>query len=109
GTSMVADIAGLARASRAISIGSLLIVLAILVGWAAGLPWLTTGIGGTVEVKPNTAICLTFTSIALIVLSSGLATETRRRIVWGLIAVSLLISLATLAEYAFGINLGLDR
>jgi diguanylate cyclase (GGDEF)-like protein/PAS domain S-box-containing protein len=106
---MVAELSGLARISRAISICSLFVALAILVGWIADVSWLNTGIGGTVAVKPNTAICLTLISVALIVLSSGRPTETRRRIVQGLIAVSLLICLATMAEYAFGLNLRLDQ
>src|ERR1022692_2247044 len=106
---MVAELSGLVRISRAISICSLFIVLAILVGWIADVSWLTTGIGGTVAVKPNTAICFTLVSVALIVLASAPPTQTRRRIVQGLIAVSLLICLATMMEYAYGLNLRLDQ
>jgi diguanylate cyclase (GGDEF)-like protein/PAS domain S-box-containing protein len=106
---MFADAGGLTRVSRAISICSLFIALAILVGWIADASWLTTGIGGAVSVKPNTAICLTLISVSLILLSIGQPTPARRRIVKGLIAVVLFICVATMAEYAFGLNLRLDQ
>jgi len=109
GASMVADVVGLTRVSRAISICSLFIVLAILAVWAADAAWLTTAIGGAAALKPNTAICLTLISVSLILLSSGQPTHMSRRVVQGLMAVALLICIATMAEYAFGSNLRLDQ
>lgn len=64
---------------------------------------------GVVSMMPNTAICLALISIALLVLSQSSATLKNRRIVYGLVATVLLIAVATLLEYGFGLNLGLDR
>ncbi|HEY5095130.1 MAG TPA: sensor domain-containing diguanylate cyclase [Candidatus Eremiobacteraceae bacterium] len=92
---------------RAIAYISLLIALATLSGWASHVSWMTKP--GATPAKVNTAICLALMSIAIVMLSHAPLTRNGRRIIYALMAVPFLIAVATLVEYIFGLQLGLDQ
>jgi diguanylate cyclase (GGDEF)-like protein/PAS domain S-box-containing protein len=106
---MASKAPALARLSRSISIGTLVVALLVLAGWALHVHWLTNLESGAVSMKPNTAICIALISVALIVLSFCPLAQNSRRVVDGLIAVVLLICVATIVEYVLGLNLGVDQ
>ncbi|HOU36427.1 MAG TPA: PAS domain-containing sensor histidine kinase [Candidatus Omnitrophota bacterium] len=94
--------------SASISIGILLFAVsaAVLSGWAAGIPSLKSVLPNLVPMTPNTAVCFILLSVSLLCFSG------RRR--W-MRTVSVacawtvaVVGAATIAEYATGINTGLD-
>jgi diguanylate cyclase (GGDEF)-like protein/PAS domain S-box-containing protein len=99
----------LARNARWIAYFALASGLLILAGWTWHIPWLLGAIAGSTPTRANTAICIVLLSAATIVLSFDSLTIAQRRIIYGLAGVVLLIVLATIAEYAFGLRLGIDE
>jgi diguanylate cyclase (GGDEF)-like protein/PAS domain S-box-containing protein len=99
----------LAHYARWIAAVSLLVSLTVLAAWLWHIPGLNGAIAGSTSTRPNAAISLGFLSAAIIVLTFDPLTSFRRRIVYGLAGVALLIALATIAEYVFGIRLGIDQ
>jgi len=94
----------LSRAAQSVATVCTLLVLSVsilvLVGWAAGVPRLQRGFLGPVDVRPNAALALGFAAAALLV-RRGAA----RHI---LAAVPFVIGAVTVAEWVFGIGLGID-
>ncbi len=81
---------------------------AVLLGWTFDVPLLKSVLPGAVEMKANTASGLVLAGCALLMLGSRKAVPFRR---WPL-ALALTIGAlgtATLAEYAFGWQLGIDE
>jgi len=82
--------------------------LVALSGWTLRLPALTSVIPGSVEMKANTAIAIVLCGISLLIMversSAGL-----ERIGQGLAIAACAIGLATLAEYLFAWQLGIDE
>lgn len=92
---------------RAIAYISLLIALAILSGWASHVSWITKT--GSTSSKADTALCFALVSVSIIMLTYAPLTRNRRRVIYALTAIVLLIAAATLVEYVFGLQLGLDQ
>ncbi len=95
---------------------SALVGLSVLCGWVLDLPLLRSVIPGAVEMKANTALGLVACAAALWLLTSGLAVRAGGRASglsiglsrWLSVGVAVL-GLATLSEYTFDWNLGLDE
>ena len=82
--------------------------LIVLTGWTLGIPWIKSVLPGAVEMKVNTAIGLLLSGIALQLLEPS-AGGKRRQIGQGLSLLVAAIGLATVCEYAFGWQLGIDE
>jgi PAS domain S-box-containing protein len=88
---------------------TLALALMNLSGWAFHIALLTSFSPGHVTTKVNTAICLALASTSLLLLipaHSGGARGNAARI---LAVLVLLITAATLSEYIFHVNLGIDQ
>jgi len=80
----------------------------VLVGWAFDVPLLKAVVSGLTTMKPNTALCFVLAGVGL-GLRVGLHDRvTGRRIAQLCGALVLLIGVATLAEFLFHRDLGLD-
>jgi diguanylate cyclase (GGDEF)-like protein/PAS domain S-box-containing protein len=97
------------RLSRWMSIGSIVVALGVLAGWASHVGWMTGAIASSESTKPNTAICVLLIGIATLALSFRPLTIAARRFVIFTVVVTLLICVATAVEYIFGLQLGLDQ
>jgi signal transduction histidine kinase/DNA-binding NarL/FixJ family response regulator len=93
---------------RSIAAAAGMLGLAALLGWLFSVPLLKSILPGAVEMKANTAVCFVLSAIALIIFS-----ERRSPVVQYigqacavLIAV---VGLATMGQYAFGWQLGIDE
>ncbi|MFZ4286513.1 response regulator [Variovorax sp. HJSM1_2] len=93
-----------------------LLGLAVLYGWAFGLPLLRSVIPGAVEMKANTALGLVASAAALALMTlrrsanrEGRAAAQRSPLAAVLSAAVAILGLLTLAEYAFDWNPGLDE
>ncbi len=81
----------------------------VLVGWALGIEVLRSPLPGEVSMKPNTALSFLLLGPALLLLLVGRA-ERRLRAAGRLLALApVIVSLLTLAEYAFDRDLGIDE
>ena len=90
-------------AGSAASIG-----VAVLVGYAAGLGWLARPIPWAPSMVPNTALALSLSGAALLLLLPRRAPRLRRRFGLGLAALVLCLAVLTLLEYASGYDLHID-
>ncbi|MDT5036732.1 MAG: hypothetical protein QOE03_1917 [Micromonosporaceae bacterium] len=82
----------------------------VLVGWAAGLVVLTCVVPGTPSMRPNTAVCLVLLGACLLVgFPASAVSAGRRGAAAGCASIVAIVGLFTLAEYAVGVDLGLDR
>jgi PAS domain S-box-containing protein len=79
-----------------------------LSGWAFHLPALTSIVPGSVEMKANTAVSLILCGISEIILVDR-AGARLDRFAQVLALIALAIGLATLTEYLFGWQLGIDQ
>ncbi|GEM_PF-6495350 len=99
-----------ARGAGAVSI---LIGALVLVGWAFDIIALKSVLPGKIAMKPNTAICfiLIGTALMLLILEAGqhVASGARRKVAVACATLAAAIGLATLCEYLFGVDLGIDR
>ena len=94
-----AAIAGLASAALGIS---------VLGGWVLGSDVLTSIVPGLVPMKPNMALGFLLLGVSLAI--AALPGTARRRAVGRVLAMTAgLIGLLTLAQYAFGVDLWIDR
>ena len=80
----------------------------VLVGWTLDIPLIRSVLPGAVEMKANTAVCLILAGVALFVAVNP-AMPYARSIAPALALAISAIGLATLSEYAFGWNLGIDE
>jgi diguanylate cyclase (GGDEF)-like protein/PAS domain S-box-containing protein len=90
-------------------IAVVVLAIGVLLGWAFDIAALKSVIPGLVTMKVNTALGLAFSAISLWLLLPGESRTRRGQIARFLAAVVVAIGLATLAEYAFGVNLGIDE
>lgn len=97
--------AALARLAAALTTGFGLVALS---GWTFELPLLKSVLPGAVEMKANTAVGLVLCGVALLILAdrSSLWLE---RIAQASAAAVAVLGLATLGEYVFGWQLGIDE
>ncbi len=83
--------------------------VAVLIGWAAGVGALKSVLVGHVEMKANAAACFVILGVALVLLAPETAGPGRRRVGRALAAAAVLVGLATLGEYVFTWNAGIDQ
>ncbi len=81
---------------------------AALAGWVFHTPALTRVLPGAVEMKVNTTIALLLCGAALLILADRAAASLERAAL-ALALAAAAIGLATLAEYVFGWQLGIDE
>ncbi len=86
----------------------MLLGVAAVVGWAFRLQSLTSVVPGSVVMKMNTAIALVLCAAALLVLVQRTSAGWER-LAQGCALAALAIGLASLAEYLFGWQLGIDE
>jgi PAS domain S-box-containing protein len=94
-----------ARAAASITI---VLGLAGVAGWVFGIPVLTRIIPGAVDMKMNTGLGLVFGGAALLILIDP-APRRFDGIARAICMALVLLGLCTLAEYAVGLNLGIDE
>jgi PAS domain S-box-containing protein len=85
-----------------------LLGLVSLSGWAFHLPALVSILPGSVQMKANTAFSVILCGVAELILIER-ASARLNRIAQALALLAALIGLATLAEYFFGWQLGIDQ
>ncbi|HXM19441.1 MAG TPA: diguanylate cyclase [Candidatus Tumulicola sp.] len=78
-------------------------------GWAWHVGWVTGPFPGYEATKANASVCLALLSAAVFMLSYERRTPATRWVIDALVILAVLISAATLAEYIFGINFGIDQ
>lgn len=83
--------------------------VAVLTGWALSVPALKSLLPGAVEMKANTAVGLVGTACALYVLCDGSRSPAARYVAHVLALAVGALGLATLGEYAFHWQLGIDE
>jgi PAS domain S-box-containing protein len=81
----------------------------VLFGWGFHIKALLSVFPGHVTMKVNTALGLMFAGISLWLLLPGESSTRRGKIARFLALVVVLIGVATLIEYFFGLNLGIDQ
>lgn len=84
-----------------------LIGVAVLVGWAFDLPWLTAP--GKPPIRPISALCHVLAGISLAAGLHAANGSPRKRLVQGLAILVFLIGTAVVLEYGFGWDLTIDR
>ena len=82
--------------------------LLALAGWVFDILWLRSIVRGAVQMKANTATGLILSGLALFV-ASGPAAARHARTTQGLGALVSLLGWATLGQYLFGWDLGIDQ
>jgi PAS domain S-box-containing protein len=101
-------VSGCRSFSRAAGLIAALTGALVLAGWLVGSGVLKTALPGGAPMRANAAVCFILCGVALWLMgreSRGAA----RRIGQCCAVLAALIGLATLAEYLFGINLGIDQ
>lgn len=84
--------------------------IAVLVGWIFDIGILKSVMPGLVTMKANTAICFACTGASLWCLQKKRADVKKHRIIARCLGILVLaVSAATICEYAFGWNLGIDE
>jgi len=81
----------------------------VVLGWVFDIEILKSVVPGLVTMKVNTALGLALTAISLWMLLPGPSRTRRGHIARFLALLVVLIGLATLAEYTFGMNLQIDE
>lgn len=84
---------------------TILISSLVITGWLFHIPLLTSVSPDFISMKFNTAICFLFTGIALVMSGRKAAPG----VCTGCLVLVLLISVLTLLEYLFTINIGIDE
>ena len=92
-------------ALTSLTIGSVVLVG----GWVCGIDVLKNLIPGTVSMKASTAFGLIGGSVALLLLADPSASSARRRTGQGFALVVTVVGLLFMAEYIFGVSLGIDE
>ncbi|BBP04997.1 hypothetical protein TPL01_19290 [Sulfuriferula plumbiphila] len=82
--------------------------LAVLVGWVFSVPLLKSVFPGAVEMKANTAVGLVLAAWALFMLGKR-PSQSRSRLAQIVALVVVALGLATLSQYLFGWQLGIDE
>jgi PAS domain S-box-containing protein len=99
--------------TQTVSIFSISLGFVVLVGWFYNIPGLKTVIPGLASMKTNTAICIMFCGLSLWFRSRNTTEAVGRKFAGDLagyfaLAV-IMVALATIAEYVFHWNLGIDQ
>jgi diguanylate cyclase (GGDEF)-like protein/PAS domain S-box-containing protein len=80
-----------------------------LVGWVLHVGILKRLLPGLPPMKANAALCYLLAIVSLVVFARSAPGSRRRGVAAGCAAVVLLVGAATLAEYVFGLRLGIDQ
>ena len=105
-------ISGLKKFTLGVSVLSVSLGLLVLVGWALGLARLTVVAPGLASMKPNTAACLALCGLSLWCWCGDASGKFRGHATFAAKCFALLavfVGLATLAEYMFHSNFGIDQ
>ena len=94
--------------SRAGAIGVAVMGVAVCIGWFADITALKQVLPSLVSMKPNTAASFVAAGLSLLALQ-GAPSPGRRRTARVLAVLVLLTGLATITEYATGMDLGIDQ
>ena len=100
------------RASLLVRLAAILtaaIGVLVLAGWTLDLPVLKSVLPGAVEMKANAALGFILAGGALFLLRDRLKSPKRQRFSQALALAIGLLGLATLSEYAFNLQLGIDE
>jgi PAS domain S-box-containing protein len=97
-----------AAPARAAATVTVLFGLVTLAGWGFHLPVLTRLLPGGLEMKVNTAVAVILCGASLLILADRAAVHVER-IAYGFALAAAAIGLATLTEYVFGWQLGIDE
>jgi diguanylate cyclase (GGDEF)-like protein/PAS domain S-box-containing protein len=81
----------------------------VTIGWALGVPFLTTLAPETMSMKPNAAVALVLIGAAMIILGRAGVSKASRRLGVGLAISVTAIGGLTSLEYLTGHNLGIDH
>ena len=81
----------------------------VLYGWAFHIEMLKTVLPGLVTMKANTALGIAFSGASLWLLLPADSGTKRKNVARFLALLVVMIGTATLAEYVFGTNLGIDQ
>ncbi len=84
--------------------GAVLLGLAVMAGWALGIPRIVQVAPGLVPMQFNTALAFSLCGLGLWGHSSG-----RRRLAQGTAVIVGTLGLLTLSEYVFGVDVGVDQ
>ena len=96
------------HAARLAALLTMLVAMTALAGWSFGLPVLSSVLPGATAMRSNTAVALVLCAGSLLMQTHRLAPRFERVAqVFALIVVA--IGLATLAEYLFELQMGIDR
>ena len=105
-------ISGLKKFTLGVSVLSVSLGLLVLVGWALGLARLTVVAPGLASMKPNTAACIALCGLSLWCWCGDSSGKFRGHATFAAKCFALLavfVGLATLAEYMFHSNFGIDQ
>jgi hypothetical protein len=86
-----------------------LIGLAVLAGWAFGIPALKSIDPALVTMKPNAALCFALTGASVWLCQAGPSGSLGNRVGWACGTFVAVIGLLTLAEYLFGCDMHIDQ
>ncbi len=97
------------RLTRMAGLFALTVGALVLLGWAAHIPILKTAVSGGFAMKANAAVALTLLGAGLRLVAPLHASARSRLVGRGLVALTALIALVTLAEYAGLLHDGIDE
>lgn len=95
--------------TRVLSLMSAIVGGLALIGWFAHIPILTSFVIGTPTMKINAALIMVLSGLALNEIAGARISSSQRWLISLAVGLTLLIGLATLAQYIFGRDLGIDQ
>jgi PAS domain S-box-containing protein len=98
-----------ARLGQVLCLAGAALGAAGLIGWAAGITWLTIVVPGQPAMMPNTALACLLAGLAGALRRDTGAAKAARALSLAATGVVLVIGIGTLVEYAAGTSLGLDE
>ena len=93
---------------KLVAVITVMLGLVALIGWVLSIPLLKSILPGAVEMKANTAVGLVLSACALFILSDR-PSRPQQHVAQTLGLVVLMLGLATLGQYLFGWQLGIDE
>lgn len=95
--------------TRSLSLVVLLIGIVTIYGWVFNVPVFKSVIPDSISMKFNTALCFILLGISLFILSDKEVNNKWRAFAYALTFIVLLISLMTIGEYIWIIDLHIDQ